>query len=512
MPTNSYDLIVLGDDFAGLVAATLCAKRGLRVLVLSQGRPTGYRLGPHQLPVEPLPFCGMGTPAVHRVLDELGIVQALGRKLRKTSPSFQFVAPDIRLDVGDDDALLGTELARELTGQVSGRSGAAPASDEDDVSASATGTLSRASELARSFDDVLASPAEFPPSGFFKKREAGRTATRLAEDSEEWLEQVSDDPVLGAMVGVPALLSTHTGLETLTPEARARTFHLWRMGVPRVRGDWDTMREIFVDKLDQANGETRVARVEQLLFSWGKVNGVRLEGGEELGATHVIASMPVSDLAEVIGRKVPKRLAQCVDGIQVAGYRYTLNLVVDEAGIPEGMGSQVFLVSDVSGTPTADNAVAIHVGEPDDEARVVVTISAICPPPDDDQVLDDVLADLRVRLRERLELVMPFFSEHVLVAHAPQETAPPEGLKSSPGKGFPVTPTPVWRSSLDANFGVSAVPYSLGVKHLTVASSQVLPQLGIEGEFVTGWCAAKQVCDALGRKRDYLENEVIRGS
>lgn len=522
MPTNSYDLIVLGDDFAGLVAATLCAKRGLRVLVLSQGRPTGYRLGPHQLPVEPLPFCGMGTPAVHRVLDELGIVQALGRKLRKTTPSFQFVAPDIRLDVVEDDALLGNELARELSGHGAGqipgssiRAGdrtSSESSDPADPAGAAAGALSRASELARSFDDVLASPAEFPPTGFFKKREAGRTATRLAEESGEWFERIIEDPVLGAMVGVPALLSTHAGPETLTPEARARTFHLWRMGVPRVRGDWDTMREIFIDKLGQANGETRVGRAEALLFSWGKVNGVRLESGEELGASHVIASMPVADLAEVIGRKVPKRLAQCVDSIGVAGYRYTLNLVVDEAGIPEGMGSQVFLVSDIAENPVADNAVAIHVGEPDDEARVVVTISAVCPPLQDDQVLDDVLADLRVRLRERLELVMPFFSEHVLVVHAPQETAPPEGWKGSPGKGFPVAPTPIWRSSLDAAFGVSAVPYSLGVKHLTVASSQVLPQLGVEGEFVAGWCAAKQVCDALGRKRDYLKDEVIRNA
>ena len=53
MPSNSYDLVVLGDDLAALVCATLCARRGLRTLVLGDERPARYTLGPHKLPVEP---------------------------------------------------------------------------------------------------------------------------------------------------------------------------------------------------------------------------------------------------------------------------------------------------------------------------------------------------------------------------------------------------------------------------------------------------------------------------
>jgi hypothetical protein len=36
-----------------------------------------------------------------------------------------------------------------------------------------------------------------------------------------------------------------------------------------------------------------------------------------------------------------------------------------------------------------------------------------------------------------------------------------------------------------------------------------MPQLGLEGAFVAGWSAAKIVCDAAGKKRDYLKNEVV---
>jgi hypothetical protein len=53
VPSNSYDLVVLGDDLAALVCATLCARRGLRTLILGDDRPARYTLGPHKLPVEP---------------------------------------------------------------------------------------------------------------------------------------------------------------------------------------------------------------------------------------------------------------------------------------------------------------------------------------------------------------------------------------------------------------------------------------------------------------------------
>ena len=68
MPSNTYDLVVLGDDLAALVCATLCARRGMRTLVLGEDRPARYALGPHKLPVEPALWpVGPGSPG-ERVL------------------------------------------------------------------------------------------------------------------------------------------------------------------------------------------------------------------------------------------------------------------------------------------------------------------------------------------------------------------------------------------------------------------------------------------------------------
>ena len=493
MPTNSYDLIVIGEDFAGLVAATLCAKRGMRVLILSHGAgPHGYQIGPHKLPIEPLALCGLDSPAIKRVVTELHLGHTLKRKLIEHPVSFQFVAPDVRLDASPEADKQASEFAREFE-------------NPDEI-----GTIcAEASEVAQQFDTVLGSDAEFPPTGFWKRREVGKNAIALSEDAEEWLQRAQSDGVLSALSSLPVLLGTHVSPDSVSPEAQARCFHLWRQGAPRVRGDWSAMREMFMEKFTQGNGETRDARVAGLTFSWGRVNGVRLEGGEELGAGHVIAAISVDDLLQLVDRKVPKRLTQCVEGLEIAGYRYTLNMVVNEAGVPEGMSSPVLITGDPDKPLTGDNAIAVFLAPPDDEAQVAVTVSAVCPVPRPGQSLDDAFADLRVRLRERLEMVMPFFSEHVLLAHAPHEAALPEGLDVDPGHDFPTAPTPVWSSDLDAALGVSAVPYSVGLKHLTVASSQVLLQLGVEGSFATGWCAAKLACDDAGKKRDYLKDEVL---
>ena len=64
----------------------------MRVLLAqTEERRLAYRLGPHSFPVRPLPFVGMASPAVRRVLEELHFDHLLKRKLRVHKPSFQIV-------------------------------------------------------------------------------------------------------------------------------------------------------------------------------------------------------------------------------------------------------------------------------------------------------------------------------------------------------------------------------------------------------------------------------------
>ena len=493
MPTNFYDLIVLGDEFAGLVAATLCARRGMRVLLARTGdRPARYQVGPYTLPVEPLPLAGIASPAARRVLEELHFQHQIKRRLREATPSFQLAGPDLRVDDTADELGLARELERELGPETSSAE-----------------LCERASAIARLFDPLFAQDIAVPPTGFWERREVARVAGRLADEGAAWQEQVDGDPRLRALTTLPALLGSRCAADSLTPEARIRCFDMWRQGAPRIAGDWETVRELFLDKFKAQSGEVRTVKVDELLVGWGRVTGVRLDDGEELGAQHFIAALPVGELSSMFGRKQPKRLRQLADSIQPEAYRYTLNLVVAEAGIPEGMGDSVLAVADPDAPATGANALAIYVGAADDAARVVVTVQATCHDPGDDVSIDDAFAALRADIRAKLENVMPFISEHVLLAHSPNEAVPAEGLEGDLELGRPVPAPAIWSGPGEPSLGIATLPYNVGVKHLTMASTQVLPGLGVEGELIAGWCAAKLACAATGKKRDYLRTEVL---
>ncbi|MCH9686510.1 MAG: hypothetical protein K0V04_34070 [Deltaproteobacteria bacterium] len=78
--TNHYDLVVLGSDVAGLVAAALVARRNKRVLVMPHGSAEGHvRLGNLTFGLDTAPVLHMGSPPVQRVFQELGLWQQIRR-------------------------------------------------------------------------------------------------------------------------------------------------------------------------------------------------------------------------------------------------------------------------------------------------------------------------------------------------------------------------------------------------------------------------------------------------
>src|SRR5262245_56924661 len=151
-----------------MVCATLCARRGLRTLLLGDDRPARYTLGPHRLPIEPASWPTVTGSAGERVLKELHAELALRRKLREPKIAAQLVAPDLRIDLGADR--LAPELEREI----------------GDAGASWLALWERAREIARPFDPALTAEHAFPGVGFFEKRDLARITEHAAEDARTW--------------------------------------------------------------------------------------------------------------------------------------------------------------------------------------------------------------------------------------------------------------------------------------------------------------------------------------
>jgi hypothetical protein len=179
--------------------------------------------------------------------------------------------------------------------------------------------------------------------------------------------------------------------------------------------------------------------------------------------------------------------------------------VLDAIGIPEGMGSLVFALSSPEASLADGNAFVLHAAAPDDRARVVVTVQAVLAP-GRGEVLDDRLAALRARLRRDLETVMPFYGDHLRLAHSPNQAGAAEGVSDE--LAVVVPPRPLWQPIADDGaFGLSGLDYATGIKHLTLASTQILPALGLEGELITGWSAAGLASET-SKKKDFLQGEL----
>jgi phytoene dehydrogenase-like protein len=487
VPSNTYDLIVLGDDLAALVCGTLCARRGMRTLVLGSDRPARYMLGPHKLPIEPMLWpVGPGS-AAERVVKELHAEMALRRKLREPKLAAQLVAPDLRIDLGPDR--MAAELGREL----------GPSSD------AVLARWQRGRDLARMIDPLFASEHAYPGVGFFERRETAKLSEQAHDAAAAWWAECETDPnaKLWRMLGAIALRHP-----SAPPAAIARALDAWHAGPPSLRGDGDAIRELLVEKLTTAGGELRSGTVTDASVSWGKLASVTLQNGDEIGAGQVVASKTPIELVELLGKKAPKKLTELADAMKLVGYRYTFNIVIDEAGIPEHMAPTVAVIADPDQEPVGDAAFSIHLGESDDSGRVVATIAAVLPatePLDADRAAAKCSA-LRAGLWKRLGDVMPFFEKHLVLAHSPFEPNPPHvpggrGSYDVP-RNLPLAMAPVWQDNEHAT-------YLTGLKNLTLTGEQILPAYGTEGALVSGWSAAKIACALAGKKKDYLRDEVV---
>jgi hypothetical protein len=495
MPSNSYDLVVLGDDLAGLTCATLCARRGLRTLILGEDRPVRYALGPHKMPVDPATWPVTSGNAGERVLKELHAELAMRRKLREPKIAAQLIAPDLRIDLGGDR--LGGELDREV-GKVDGKAWLA--------------SWEQASELARQLDPLLASEHAFPGVSFFERREVSRLADRAAADATAWWTAAQGLHGPGWFRHLAAIALRHPA-----PSAAAivRAIDAWRSGPVSLRGDGDAIREMFHEKLSTAGAEIRSGRITEIGVSWGKIASITLANGDEIGAAQIVASRPPSALVELLGKKAPKRLTELAEGIAIVGYSYTLNLVLDVAGLPEHIAPTVAVIADPAKEPSGGAAFSIHIGDTDDSGRVIVTVAALLP---SDGELEPArvaprVAALRTDLWKRLGDVLPFFERHLVLAHSPFESTPPHvpggrGSYDVP-RNLPLAMTPIWRGALPQTADIAALTYQTGLKNLTLTGTQVIPVLGAEGALAAGWSAAKVACAIAGKKKDYLRDEVV---
>lgn len=503
--TNHYDLIVLGADVAGLVAAALVARRGKRVLVLPHGHVDGtYRLGPRALSLDTSPVVHGGTVAVERVLGELGLLQQIRRAAAPTFGLTHHVVDDARLDLEVAQRNLDRELDRVWP--------------DADV-AEAWMLRQRWTEATESvMGELLASENALGADGFWGRRFLSRLGAQLpARDVDECAPLSTGHP-LRRMLDGPLPWIAHLTPAQIGKAAALRIGRLWSAGPDDLPSGERGVREMLLQRIDLHSGEVkRELRVAELIIKRGRVVGVTLLGkGDRYGCDHLIVASDPRILLDqgLLADVAPRALLHTLGALGTAAWRYVMHVDLDERGITpafDGMAVCSPLVptaaaSTMSGAVPDDDAtwvpdaahgvgriyVRTETGWSDTSRRITITrIIGV----------DEDMSDLRERTLDELDErgVLPFCQRWIRVCHSPHD-----GREAGDGRGdshaelgagsaMTLPMAPIYFSDDEALLGVGLVPTTVGVRGLSFASRACLPGLGLEGEFAAGTAAAALV-------------------
>jgi phytoene dehydrogenase-like protein len=488
--TNHYDLIVIGADVAGLVAAALVARRGKRVLVVPHGPPDGrYRLARRGFALDSAPLLHLGCPAVRRVFEELGLWTQIRREQRPLDELTHWVLPAHRLDATPHEGNWLDEVEREW-----------PASDV----AEAWDHRRRWSEATDELlDELLGSDTALSADGFWGRRFLARVGNQLpAATLDELAPLPAEHPLREQSRSVEPWVQ-HLVPTQLGKAASLRISGLWARGPEDRFGGAAGLRELLVSRVELKSGELKSGlRVAEVLHKRGRVTGISLLGKHDrYGCEHMLIATDPRELVDgpLIAESLPKPLQVSLANIETAARRFVLHLDIDERGIGPGLEGLAICTPEGGSLPRDGvGLMYLRLGAGPVEGQRSICVTRILG-------ADEPVEHARERILDELDRrgVLPFARPWMTLIHSPHD-----GREATDGTGrrvdalggdtamrLPMDPLYRLRGA-EPSLGLGLLPHSSGIKNLHFASRMTYPGLGLEGEFAAGWAAAGAVAVA----------------
>lgn len=501
MITSYYDVAVLGSTLEGLLSGALLAKRGFRVIVIGQGTlPPRYAIADHDLPREPFSFTASQSPIARKLLAELALHQVFRRRARALDPAFQLVLPKHRMDLPPDQGNLDREVAREFP----------------DIKRAIDDFHRQGERLSDELDGLLERVNQWPPEGFFDRREFARATATLSFDKKgqcpEVLSELPEQHPFRQGAGMPLPFASNMDVRQLSPLGQQRLYDAWRRGATHIDGGQAWLHRSLEEKIESRSGHVRPReQVEAILLKRGRISGIRLAGsGDPLGCGAIIAAVPIAKLLPLLpDRGAFGELFERWGEPTPRYYRYTLNLVVDAAGVPAGMGRDVFVRIDPKQPPSDTNLVHIeHIAsEHQGENLRLLTLSVLLTRRNVEEN-PGYLGTLRERLLESVDGVLPFLEDHLRLIDSPHDGRGAHSCLDgqaiaplAPWTRGPSTMRQVYGYPVRGALGLCALPVRTPIRRLYLCSEQVAPGLGMEGSFLAAWNASQEITKANPQKR-----------
>ncbi len=496
---NYYDVIVIGTQLGPLLTAALVARRGFRVLVLAHDDlPWTYRWEGHQLQQEPFTLVGADSPVVKRVLSELSLTQIFRRRTTPHDPFFQVVLPKSRIDFGPDAESFGREIEREFP-------------EARQAIDSFYGVIDRCNA---ELDKVVGADLVLPPDTFFERRALAHASVHNPFSKTRgpvplFGDLAPDHPFRRAVLGQIRWASDLDLAES--PIQLVRLHAAWSRGTMAIEGGLEGLKELVLERIATHSGDIRQdLKADRIALRRGRVAGVRMAEQDEVtgcnfvlmgaDAHHLPALVDVNELGRKSLDKIPR--------VTPTFLRYTLNLIVDAEVVPEGMARNVIYISDPSAPLREENLLRIEVCGGERLPTRTFCVGVLLPASAIDS--PTVIAGIRERVLDRMRWLVPFLDEHLIAIDSPhdgrklqdirknREVAIGDKWSRQPGR----MPT-ICRIDPPGPLDVTGIPHRTAVKNLLMGCRQVVPGLGMEGEFLTALGAARIISKGDRRKRKF---------
>ncbi len=501
--TQHFDVAVIGGQTAGVVTAALLAKRGKRVVLLDHGESiTHYRRHGLCMPLTPaLVPMFEGSPVMQKVHTELGLGPDLRTSTTVLKPGFQAIMPDQRIDVPADREAFLAELSQEFPNEI--------------------GAMKQVFERLYALDEEISAflsvAPPMPPSGLierFKTRKIFGQVAHLAAPfaKAELLQGLPvDHPLIDLLLG-PLTFFAH-----LDPDA-ASTLHAVRMLAryfDGVVGFADPLGGLYASLLKAAK-HAGVDMHRGTLVKAVNGHGRHLEEIEAVDlkdtftADYFVAATrgPFHELLPP-GR-LQMRYASGQQAAKPLQSLLVLNLLVRRAVMPKAMANAVFLLNgrrQPRGQHPSDPPLFLQrfpalKGEPGqvhgNEALEVPDQEIVCVAcpvaATENDTSADRLALLKHQMIERVNRLVPFLRDYLDDASLAVDKSSWDADNRLAAAGLdPWSMHPIFSPKIPPFLGIAVRPLDTVYTNLFHCGVDVVPGLGIEGEYLSATGVAQRI-------------------
>ncbi len=504
-----YDVAVLGAGIGALTTAALLARRSWRVLVLGQRwQPPTYHYQGVALARRAFTFLAGSSPAWSRVLVELAQSQTFRRRVIPLDPMFQILAPKLRLDVPPDVQLFAKEIDRaypevrrvvdELYAELAQTNAAADAAFEKDL--------------------------VWPPGTFWEKRETERTASFLPRfdggRASPLLAEFPREHDYRAIVDVPARFGSRVA--DLPDFAVARLHGAWTRGVSRLAHGEEELVDFLVERIRAHGGEALLGgHAVRVVHKRGRATGVVLDGDEETtGVGFVVTDHTTRALLDLTSDfDAPRRALAALPHLVPAEWRFVVSIVARDEGLPVALADEAFLLPAWPHRGLDPSTPLVHLQrrrEPCGIDGATLLVAEAAFPEGSPLALDRT----REAVLATIESLLPFIERHYLVIDSPHDARPLWDYRSGSRKEVDRGALRATGGSLDAEsmaacwhvdppsfHGLAAEPIRTPLAGAFVVGPSALPALGLEGELLAAWSAARMITRT-DRRRERMRREM----